>query len=85
VRSQKNPHPTATVIGLVLLLVGAGLIALSLLADWLDIGGGAGFGYQQLIVLIVGIALVLGGIRMVAQSLVSRPRGPADIGNGRRA
>lgn len=84
-RSQKNTRPTATVIGLVLLLVGAGLIAFSLLADRLDIGGGEGFGYQQLIVLIIGIALALGGVRMMAQTLVSRSHGSADIGNGRRA
>lgn len=84
-RTQKNTRPTATVIGLVLLLVGAGLIVFSLLADWLDIGGGEGFGYQQLIVLIVGIAVALGGVRMMAQSLVSRSHGSADIGTGRRA
>lgn len=72
VRPQKNATPATTMIGLLLLLAGVGLGALSLLADRLDIGGGEGFGYQQLIVLIVGIVLILGGLRIVAQSVVTR-------------
>lgn len=83
-RPQKNARPATTVVGLVLLLLGASLIVFSLLADWLDIGGGEGFGYQQLIVLIIGIALVLGGVRVLAQSLLNRSRTPG-IGNERRA
>lgn len=45
--------------GLAVLVIGIGLIALSLLADALEIGGGRGFGYQQLIVLIAGLVAVL--------------------------
>lgn len=41
------------------LVIGIGLISLSLLADTLEIGGGRGFGYQQLIVLIAGMVAVL--------------------------
>lgn len=70
--SQQNTKPAAKMIGFVLLLAGIGLAALSLLADSLDFGGGEGFGYQQLIVLIVGIVLVLGGLRIVAQSAFNR-------------
>lgn len=71
-RPQTNAKPAAKVTGFVLMLVGIGLAALSLLADPLDFGGGEGFGYQQLIVLIVGIVLVLGGLRIVAQSAIGR-------------
>jgi uncharacterized protein YqgC (DUF456 family) len=41
------------------------LIVFSLLADQMGIGGGKGFGYQQMIVLIVGIVLALGGLRLI--------------------
>lgn len=80
-RHQQNTKPAARLVGIALLLVGAGLVALSLLADWLDIGGGEGFGYQQLIVLIVGIVLVLGGLRIVAQSVISRMNGTPESGD----
>ena len=70
-RPQTNAKP-AKVTGIVLMLVGVGLAALALLADPLDFGGGEGFGYQQLIVLIVGIALILAGVRIVAQSAIGR-------------
>ena len=80
-RSQQNTRPAAKMIGLVLMLVGCGLAALSLLADWLDFGGGEGFGYQQLIVLIVGIVLILGGLRIVAQSVLNRLNGPPETGD----
>ncbi len=52
-----------------LISVGAGLVVLSLAADLLDVGGGKGFGYQQLIVLIVGIVLILGGLGLILNSL----------------
>lgn len=80
-RPQKNTRPAAQLTGLLLILVGAGLVALSLLADRLDIGGGEGFGYQQLIVLIVGIVLVLGGARIVAQPLFNRMNGSPETGD----
>lgn len=81
VRPQQNTRPAAKMIGVVLVLVGIGLAALSLLADWLDFGGGEGFGYQQLIVLIVGIVLILGGLRIVAQSVLNRLNGPPETGD----
>lgn len=56
--------------GITLISMGVGLIVLSLAADVLNIGGGQGFGYQQLIVLIVGIVLVLGGLGVVLQPLL---------------
>jgi hypothetical protein len=79
VRSPKKNRPAAKVTGLTLLIVGAGLVVLSLLADRLDIGGGEGFGYQQLIVLIVGIVLMLGGIRIIVQPWFNKMNGPQDF------
>jgi hypothetical protein len=39
----------------------------ALFADTLGIGGGRGFGYQQLIVLIVGLVLALSGGAIMLQ------------------
>jgi hypothetical protein len=51
----------------VILLIGLGLIVLSLIADSIGLGGGRGFGYQQLIVVIVGVAAVLFGAAILLQ------------------
>jgi hypothetical protein len=71
-------------MGIVLLLIGAGLVALSLLADKLDVGGGEGFGYQQLIVLIVGVVLILGGLRVVVQPFLNRMTQSNDLASSDR-
>lgn len=71
-RSATSNRSAVNVTGLVLLLLGAGLVLLSALADLMDIGGGEGFGYQQLIVLIIGIVLILSGLRLVVQPWLSR-------------
>jgi hypothetical protein len=42
------------------------LMLFALLADVIGVGGGEGFGYQQLIVLIIGVVLALGGGAMMA-------------------
>lgn len=60
------------VTAIVLLGIGLGLSAFALLADWLDVGGGEGFGYQQMIVLIIGIVMVLGGLRIVFAPWINR-------------
>jgi len=52
---------------LTLAVLGLGLVILSLIADVIDLGGGKGFGYQQLIVLIVGLALILAGGAILLQ------------------
>jgi hypothetical protein len=44
------------------------LMMLALLADVIGVGGGEGFGYQQLIVLIIGVVLTLGGGAMIVQA-----------------
>jgi hypothetical protein len=79
VRPQPTTRPATKALGALLLIVGAGLAAFSLLADYLDVGGGKGFGYQQMIVLIVGVVLILGGIRVLAQPYFSRLNGPQDF------
>ena len=56
------------VTALILVAVGLGLIALSMAADTLDIGGGEGFGYQQRIGVIVGLALILGAVALVTRA-----------------
>lgn len=44
------------------------LMMLALRADVIGVGGGEGFGYQQLIVLIIGVVLTLGGGAMIVQA-----------------
>lgn len=55
--------------GLALLLIGIGLMALALLADFLGIGGGEGFGYLQMIVFIAGMVTIL-----LAGAILLQPR-----------
>jgi len=66
------------VTALVLVAVGLALIALSIAADALDIGGGEGFGYQQLIGVIVGLALILGAVALLTRA-ASTPGAEAPI------
>ena len=42
----------------IVLVVGVVLIALAILADVVGLGGSAGFGWKQIVLLIVGIGLV---------------------------
>lgn len=57
--------------GVIILVIGLGLIVLSLIADSIGLGGGRGFGYQQLIVFIVGmVAILFGG------AILLQPRTP---------
>lgn len=59
-------------ISVSLLVIGVVLMLVALLADVLGFGGGRGFGYQQLIVLIVGLVLALSGAALVGQPLLNR-------------
>lgn len=71
--NPERPRRAIRMLGIVLVSVGVGLVALSLAADLLNFGGGEGFGYQQLIALIVGIVLILGGFGIVLQPLLGTP------------
>lgn len=83
-QTPRKNKPAANATGVALAALGAGLVALSLLADPLDIGGGEGFGYQQLIGLIVGIVLILGGLRVVIQPWFNRLNRPQDLAESER-
>jgi hypothetical protein len=77
VRSPQPSRPATKLTALALGALGVGLVVLSLIADEIDLGGGKGFGYQQLIVLIVGLGLILAGGAMLLQG-----RGGHRSGNG---
>lgn len=49
------------------LLIGTGtlLAFLAIFADSLNIGGGEGFGYQQLMGVILGVVLILWGLALI--------------------
>lgn len=66
-RSPQFGKPILRASAGLLLAVGVVLLLLAIFADPLDIGGGEGFGYQQLIGLIVGIVLVLLGLAIIFQ------------------
>lgn len=59
-------------VSLSLLIAGVLLMLFALFADTLGIGGGKGFGYQQLIVLIVGLVLALSGSALIIQPYLNR-------------
>ena len=63
-----RPNRSGRATALVLIGLGLVLILISLFADTLDLGGGAGFGYQQLIGVIVGLALILGAVALVTRT-----------------
>lgn len=54
-----------------LIALGVLLTLLAIFADPLGIGGGKGFGYQQLIALIAGIVFILGGLAIAFQRFLS--------------
>jgi hypothetical protein len=63
---------------LTLVAIGVGLVVLALIADQIDLGGGKGFGYQQLIALIIGLGLILAGGGILLQTRGGR----SNSGNG---
>lgn len=70
--SNTKPRSAQNATAAVLLIAGIALAVFALLADRLDIGGGEGFGYQQMIVLIIGIVMLLGGLRMMFAPWINR-------------
>jgi hypothetical protein len=55
----------------VVIAIGVIVSLIAIFADQLGIGGGKGFGYVQLIGLIVGIALVLAGLASVVRTVLA--------------
>ena len=49
-------------IGILLLIIGLILAALSLTADLIGLGEGSGFGYKQIAGLVVGVAGIIAGL-----------------------
>jgi hypothetical protein len=72
VSANSKPRSAQNATAAVLLIAGTALAVFALLADRLGIGGGEGFGYQQMIVLIIGIVMVLGGLRMAFAPWINR-------------
>ncbi len=68
-------HPTRSpirrVTASVVIAIGVIVSLIAIFADQLGIGGGKGFGYVQLIGLIVGIALVLAGLASVVRTVLA--------------
>jgi hypothetical protein len=50
------------VANILVLIIGIGLFAVSLLADAIGLGGDAGFGYQQMMVALAGIVILAIGL-----------------------
>jgi hypothetical protein len=67
VQTHRPTPPTRRILALGLIIAGAIVTLLAIFADRLEIGTGKGFGYYQMIVLIVGLVLLLGGSAMVFQ------------------
>lgn len=68
----RPPRPVTRLSALILLLFGAAVVILALLADEIGIGTGRGFGYYQMIILIVGIVLVLVGGSLLLQHRINQ-------------
>lgn len=70
------PAPTAhspfrRVAASAVIVIGIVVALVAIFADQLGIGGGKGFGYVQLIGLIVGIALVLAGLATLVRAALA--------------
>ena len=71
-RSRAASHPAMRIVAGLLLALGALVIVASLLADPLNIGGGLGFGWKQLIGVVIGLVLALLGGSWLIQPPTSR-------------
>ena len=76
-RPRPDVSPALRVVAISLLLLGAVLVVGALFADQLslsNVGGksGAGFGWTQLMAVIVGLVLLLGGLALLLQPPAGR-------------
>jgi predicted phage tail protein len=70
--SRTSGAPTLRPVALVLIVLGAALVVVSLFADPLGVsGGGEGFGFKQLIAVIVGLVMVFGGVGWLLRPMMS--------------
>lgn len=70
-RTQPSPRQATRLAAIAMIVLGVALMLFALLADVIGVGGGKGFGYQQMIVLIVGLVVLLGGIAIITQPMVN--------------
>ena len=54
-------------LGIILLIMGLVLAALSLTADLIGLGKGSGFGYKQIAGLVVGVGGILVGVILLVR------------------
>ena len=54
-------------IGIILLIIGLSLAALSVSADLIGLGEGSGFGYKQIAGLVVGVAGIIAGLVFIVR------------------
>ncbi len=67
-----NVHsPIRRLAASVVMVIGMVVALVAIFADQLGIGGGKGFGYVQLIGLIVGIALILAGLATIVRAALA--------------
>lgn len=71
-KPQAASHPAMRIVAGVLLALGALLIVASIFADPLNLGGGLGFGWKQLIGVVIGLVLALLGGSWLIQPPTSR-------------
>jgi hypothetical protein len=70
--SRTSGAPTFRAVALILMVLGAALVLVSLFADPLGVsGGGEGFGFKQLIAVIVGLMLLFGGVGWLLRPMMN--------------
>ncbi|MGH2558433.1 MAG: hypothetical protein ACRDJH_05155 [Thermomicrobiales bacterium] len=83
--TRSSDAPTARVLAIVLILIGAVTMVVAVFADDLGVsGGGGGFGWKQLIGAIAGLVILLGGVAWLVRPLTAAEPDsdePFDLGN----
>jgi hypothetical protein len=70
--SRSSSAPAYRFAALALVILGIVLVIVSLFADSLGVsGGGEGFGFKQLIAVIVGLMLLVGGIGWLLRPMMN--------------
>jgi hypothetical protein len=67
-RCEREDDVSSRRIGVVLAAVGAIVLAVSALADPLGIGGADGFGWKQIVGMIVGAGVAILGVALAARA-----------------
>ncbi len=70
-QNPRSSPPVKPIVAVGMVIAGLVIAFLGIFADDLGIGTGRGFGYYQMIVLISGIVLLLGGLALLLQRRTS--------------